>query len=44
MEDLKAELQRTLNRLEEEELVIERNPELISAAVILHKREGDESI
>jgi len=44
VEDLKAELQRTLNRLEEEELVIERNPELISAAVILRKGYGDESM
>jgi len=43
MEDLKAELQRILDRLEEEELVIERNPELISAAVILPRRYEDEA-
>jgi hypothetical protein len=37
IEDLKDELKKNLNRLEEEELVIEKNPELLSIAIIIAK-------
>jgi hypothetical protein len=37
IEDLKDELKKALNRFEEEELVIERNPELFSVAIIIAK-------
>lgn len=37
IEDLRDELKKTLARFEEEELVIERNPELFSAAIIIAK-------
>jgi superfamily II DNA or RNA helicase len=37
IEDLKAELKKALDRFEEEELVIERNPELFSVAIIIAK-------
>ncbi|MBW2038608.1 MAG: hypothetical protein JRI46_03300 [Deltaproteobacteria bacterium] len=33
LEDLKAEPKKTLDRLEEEDLVVERNPEPISVAI-----------
>jgi superfamily II DNA or RNA helicase len=39
LEDLRSDLQKTLERLEEEELIIERNPELISAAIIIPRTE-----
>lgn len=39
-EDLKAELKKTLDRFEEEELVVERNPELFSVAIIIAKDES----
>ena len=42
-EGLKSYLQRTLDRLEEEELVIERNPELISLAMVRSERYRDEA-
>lgn len=35
IEDLKDTLKKNLNRLEEEELVIEKNPELLSVAIII---------
>lgn len=37
IEDLKYELKKSLDRFEEEELVIERNPELVSVALIIAK-------
>jgi len=37
IEDLKYELKKALDRFEEEELVIERNPELVSVALIIAK-------
>jgi len=37
IEDLKNELKKVLAGLEEEELVIERNPELFSVAIIIPK-------
>ncbi len=33
LEDLKTSLKKTLDRLEEEDLVVERNPELLSVAI-----------
>jgi len=35
IEDFKSELKKTLDRFEEEDLVIERNPELFSAAIVV---------
>jgi len=40
IEDLKDELKKNLNRLEEEELVIEKNPELFSAAIIVARNKS----
>lgn len=37
IEDLKAELKKVLDRLEEEEMVIERSPELLSVTIIIAK-------
>jgi hypothetical protein len=37
IEDLKDQLMKALDRFEEEELVIERNPELFSVAIIMTK-------
>ena len=37
IEDLKDEFKKALDRFEEEELVIERNPELFSVAIIIAK-------
>jgi hypothetical protein len=40
IEDLKGELKKTLERFEEEELVIERNPELFSSAIIITRNKS----
>jgi tRNA/tmRNA/rRNA uracil-C5-methylase (TrmA/RlmC/RlmD family) len=40
IEDLKDELKKVLNRFEEEDLVIERNPEVFSVAIIIAKGES----
>ncbi len=40
IEDLREELKKTLNRFEEEELVIEKNPELLSVAIIIAKNKA----
>jgi|GEM_PF-4926068 len=39
-EDLKYELKKSLDRFEEKELVIERNPELVSVALIIAKEKS----
>ena len=37
LEDLKTGLTKALDRLEEEDLVVERNPELISSAICVQR-------
>lgn len=41
LDDLKTELRKALDRLEEEDLVVERNPELLSATICLPRNKSE---